>query len=99
VPWARRLPELWERRRHSARGSSSAQGPLPAPLLRPAQPEAARRVVPAVRLSAQVSERRHSEAALVRRDAAMAPSWFRQAAEQRLAALSEPGWWQVPVTA
>jgi hypothetical protein len=72
---------------------------LSARLFRPAQPEAARRVVPAVRLSVQLSERRHSEAASARRDAAVAPSWFRQAAERRSAALSESAWWQVPATA
>jgi hypothetical protein len=72
---------------------------LPAPLFRPAQPEAARRVVPAVRLSARLSEHRHSEAASARRDAAVAPSWFRQAAARRSAVLSEPAWWQVPAAA
>jgi hypothetical protein len=67
---------------------------LSAPLFRRAQPEAARRVVPAVRLSARLSERRHSEVASARRDAAEVPSWFRQAEGRRSAALSEPAWWQ-----
>jgi hypothetical protein len=60
--------------------------------------QAARRVVPAA-WSVQLSARPHSEASLVRRDAAVAPSCFRQVAGRPSAALSEPAWWQVPAAA
>jgi hypothetical protein len=61
-----------------------------------ARQAAARRVVPAV-WSAWSSGHPHSEAASVRRDAAVAPSsCFRQAEGQPSAALSEPAWWQAP---
>jgi hypothetical protein len=52
--------------------------------------QAARRVVPAARSSVRLSARPQSEASLVRRDAAVAPSCFRQVAGRPSAALSEP---------
>jgi hypothetical protein len=61
---------------------------------RSARQAAARRVVPAVWLG-----RPHSEASLVRRAAAVAPSCFRQAEERWSAAQSEPAWWQAPAAA
>jgi hypothetical protein len=67
--------------------------------LRPARQAAARRVVPAV-WSAWSSERPHSEASSVHRDAAVAPSsCFRHVEGRPSAALSEPAWWQVPAAA
>ena len=64
--------------------------------LRLAQLAAARRVVPAARLSGGP----HSEALSVRRDAAVAPSsCFRQVEGQPSAVLSEPAWWRVAVAA
>jgi hypothetical protein len=62
-----------------------------------ARQAAARRVVPAARSSVRLSARPQSEASLVRRDAAVAPSsCLRQEAGRPSAALLEPAWWQEP---
>ena len=98
-PSAALHPELWARR-HSARGSLPAQGLWSAQQFRRARPEAARRVVPVVRWSARLSGHPRSEVALARRAAAVAPSCFRRAEEERpSAALLEPAWWQAPAAA
>jgi hypothetical protein len=65
---------------------------------RPVQPALLRQVVLAVQ-SERLSGRPHSEASSVRRDAAVAPSCFRQAEARRPAAQSEPAWWQAPAAA
>jgi hypothetical protein len=65
-----------------------------------ARQAAARRVVPAVRSSVRLSARPQSEASLVRRDAAVAPSsCLHQVAGLPSAALLESAWWQVPAAA
>lgn len=60
---------------------------------RSARQAAEHRVVPAV-WSVWLSGRPHSEASSVLPAAAVAPSCFRQAEGRRLAAQSEPVWWQ-----